>query len=143
MAARGADGAAISQEYIDIFCKNCTALEVTKLRSVHEELAQENYDGTEIQNEFYDDESLVPWLVAVKAVENFHSKTGNFPDKSSSDQLVAEFNELLQKMKPEGGVEFNTKYAKEMARYSDSQIHNTGAFLGGVAAQEAVKLLIK
>jgi amyloid beta precursor protein binding protein 1 len=29
-----------------------------------------------------------------------------------------------------------------MVRYSDSKVHTIGAFLGGAAAQEAIKMLI-
>lgn len=35
------------------------------------------------------------------------------------------------------------KYVKEMLRFSDSKLHNVSAFLGGVASQEAIKLIIK
>jgi len=32
---------------------------------------------------------------------------------------------------------------KEIVRFSDSQIHPVSSFIGGVAAQEAIKILIK
>lgn len=35
------------------------------------------------------------------------------------------------------------KYFHEIARFSDTQIHTVSAFLGGVASQEAIKILIK
>ena len=31
----------------------------------------------------------------------------------------------------------------EMVRFSDSQLHTVSAFLGGVASQEVIKILIK
>lgn len=35
------------------------------------------------------------------------------------------------------------KFLKEMVRYSDSKMHTVAAFLGGVASQEGIKMLIK
>lgn len=35
------------------------------------------------------------------------------------------------------------KYFHEMVRFSDTQVHTISAFLGGVASQEAIKILIK
>lgn len=34
------------------------------------------------------------------------------------------------------------KYLQEMIRFADSKIHTVSAFLGGVASQEAIKMLI-
>jgi amyloid beta precursor protein binding protein 1 len=35
------------------------------------------------------------------------------------------------------------KYLKELLRFSDSRLHTVSAFLGGVASQESIKLLIR
>ena len=35
------------------------------------------------------------------------------------------------------------KYSAEMVRFSDAKIHTVSAFLGGVASQEIIKILIK
>jgi amyloid beta precursor protein binding protein 1 len=35
------------------------------------------------------------------------------------------------------------KFLKEICRYSDSKLHTIAAYLGGVASQEAIKMLIK
>jgi amyloid beta precursor protein binding protein 1 len=40
-------------------------------------------------------------------------------------------------------VKVEDKYVKEMLRFSDSKLHTVGAFLGGVASQEAIKVLIR
>ena len=34
------------------------------------------------------------------------------------------------------------KYLKELLRYGNAKLHNISAFLGGLAAQEAVKLMM-
>lgn len=35
------------------------------------------------------------------------------------------------------------KHSHEMVRFSDSKVHSVSAFLGGVASQEVIKILIK
>ena len=41
------------------------------------------------------------------------------------------------------GQKFNEAYLRELVRFSDSKLHTVSAFLGGVASQEAIKLLIR
>lgn len=40
----------------------------------------------------------------------------------------------MKKIVPDGSINMDLKYIKEMLRFSDSKLHNIGAFLGGVAA---------
>ncbi len=35
------------------------------------------------------------------------------------------------------------KYISEIIRFGDSKLHNVSALLGGIASQEAIKVLIK
>ena len=78
-------------------------------------------------------------------MEEFRAaKEGRFPEPADWEELKGLFEKIQEPLVPEGGSKLEAdKYCKEMCRFSDSQLHNTGAFLGGVAAQEAVKLLIK
>ncbi len=46
-------------------------------------------------------------------------------------------------MFPDGSIKVDPKYVDELVRVSDSKIHNVSSFLGGVASQEGVKVLIK
>ena len=41
------------------------------------------------------------------------------------------------------GQPFNEAYLRELLRFSDTKLHSVAAFLGGVASQEAIKLLIR
>jgi predicted NUDIX family NTP pyrophosphohydrolase len=62
---------------VKLFCQNAQILEITRMRSPVEELDQPDYD--DFMNEFYDDESLAPWFVVAKAVEQFRDKLGRYP----------------------------------------------------------------
>ena len=117
------------------------------MRSPVEELDQPDYD--DFMNEFYDDESLAPWFVAAKAVEQFRDKQGRYPGEVDSqvegdfEALKAETTEIMSKVIPDDSVKLDDKYIKEIIRFSDSKLHNVSSFLGGVASQEAIKILIK
>ena len=51
----------------------------------------------------------------------------------------------MSKVNPDGdeSIKVQDKYVREMLRFSDAQLHTVSAFLGGVASQEAIKLLIQ
>jgi len=49
----------------------------------------------------------------------------------------------MHRIFPDGSMTLNEKYLKELLRYADSKLHTVSAFLGGVASQEAIKLLIR
>ena len=60
--------------------------------------------------------------------------------------MRAEVDAILKQINPEGdnpSVKVEDKYVREMIRFSDAKLHTVGAFLGGVASQEAIKILIK
>lgn len=55
--------------------------------------------------------------------------------------LKTKAEEYVAKITPDTKFE-NDNYIHELMRYSDSKIHTISAFLGGVASQEIIKLLI-
>lgn len=103
-------------------------------------------------SEFYDPESSASWYVALRAVESFRDHhQGRYPGYTESDiekdlpLLKSEVNMIMRRINPDNNpsICLDDKYLIEMIRYSDSHIHNISAFLGGVASQEAIKLLIR
>ena len=103
-------------------------------------------------NEFYDEESSAPWYVVVRAVEEFCSKNGGrYPGVRDPDiegdfeALKAEVNSIMSKVNPESNpaIKIEDKFIREIIRFSGSKLHNVSAVLGGIASQEAIKVLIK
>jgi len=43
----------------------------------------------------------------------------------------------------DGSIKVEDKYVNEMIRFGDSKLHNVSALLGGIASQEAIKVLIR
>ena len=118
------------------------------MQPIHKELTSPNYG--DLVYEFQDEESVAPWYVATRAVELFRTKHGRYPGEGKTeDQLENEFkllkqecDELMKEAFPDDPIEMNNKYLKELVRFSDSKLHTVGAYLGGVASQEGIKMLI-
>lgn len=49
----------------------------------------------------------------------------------------------MKQIVPDESIKLDEKYVNELTRFGDSKLHNVGAFLGGIASQEAIKLLIR
>lgn len=120
-------------------------LEVTRIRSYKEETKEPFTE--DICGEFFDPDSSVQWYVAVKCAEMFRTKFNRYPGdtKENIEDDVNEMSgyvpDLLKNLAADESFEFNYNHIHEIARYSNSCLHNIGAFLGGVASQEAVKLI--
>lgn len=115
------------------------------MRSYAEEI---NEPFTEdISAEFFDEDSSVQWYVAVRAVEKFRTSHGRYPGntkenlESDIEELSGIATELVTSLGADDSFDYNYDYVHEIARFSNSCLHNIGALLGGVAAQEAVKLI--
>lgn len=114
-----------------------------RMNSLEKELEAPNLE--DIMMGAWEPESSMPWLVAMKAFEAVRCTTK--PDIGvavcSEDDftvLKAKTAELCQSFELENPID--DKYLKEILRFGNSKLHNVSAFLGGLGAQEAVKLIM-
>lgn len=120
------------------------------MRSPEQELSSPQY--SDLADLFYDEEAAgcAKWYILTRAVEAFREANycrypGHTPANIDGDfpKLKAIVNGIMQQVSESGEHTIEDSYVKEIIRYSDSQLHTISAFLGGVASQEAIKLLIK
>lgn len=133
------------------------------MRGITEELEQP--DWTDVRDELQDPESTAQWLLAVKAYEeasdsdkhavvedsvdsvaNKHEKRVAIGD--SDDESSVSFDRLMElakgyTAKMETEVEPDPRHIQELLRFGKAKLHNVSAYLGGVAATEAIKLVTK
>ena len=118
------------------------------MNSITKELAEPDWSA-DVADEFWDQDASCPrWFIAMKAFEKAASKSGNyaaFAEDSANEaaELAAmkvESKAMTDAMGQEG--EFDERYLKEMLRYGRSKLHCVSSFLGGVASQEACKLVM-
>ena len=153
-------GTLLSNEEVSRFCANVFDLDVLVLRSCHDEyqvipppqdLVEEwhSIDPYEIP-----EHTPLLWYVGLRACRLFHIQVGRYPGVTSdwesdvdlvqekilqvcSDLLLADC-EWIQNILSTDTV---NHMALELTRYGNAELHVIASIVGGVASQEAVKLI--
>jgi len=139
----------IPEEEIKNFCKHTLFLKVIRYKSVTRELAGE-IDKESVSMQLEDFITNTPadgcWFLALKAAEKFREEHNRYPGENS--QTPHDDYESLRKHadKLMGSIGMDAEqlpndHLQELCRYGNSQIHNIAAVMGGVAAQEIIKLV--
>jgi len=137
----------INEAYIKLFCKNCLVLRVIRYRTLEQELTTPLVGN--LESTLIDFMTMEPgngiWYILVRAAERFFNEHKRYPGeikdyaedyydlKKHTDALVKEFNLSETQIADEPIF--------EICRYGNSQLHSIAAFIGGVAAQEIIKLV--
>jgi NEDD8-activating enzyme E1 regulatory subunit len=117
------------------------------MNSIHNEVAGKYSEDAkdDIMSEAWDPASSVPWLMVLKAYEKIRDS-----DKPTIGNAIGDEDDLnrlkagVETMRNEFGLAepIDEKFTKEVLRFGNSKLHNISAFLGGMGAQEAVKLIM-
>ena len=153
----------INTEEFSLFCKHATQIDVMEMRSIKDELTAP--DWSDFSSELQDSESSAQWLLAIKAYEaasdsaeraivddSLDAQTRLMPVKTialgdSDDDEKSSFEKLLEHAKAmtkEMGSEVqpDPRYIHELLRFGKAKLHCISAYLGGVAATEACKMIM-
>jgi len=109
--------------------------------------------GVDLACEAADEDSLIQWYIALRAADRIRQDTGSWPGAACADDdeeslaaalaaLTAAANKIVATYEAED-FSADSKMLQELVRYGGSELHVTSSVLGGIAAQEAVKLLTK
>ena len=114
------------------------------MNSVTQELGQPDWNLS-VADDWWDETSPVKWFVAMKAFESVKVRVGHdlgedFEKHEEEFQLLKDEAKLITSRFTDQPVA--DKFLREILRFGTSKLHNVSAFLGGVAAQEAVKLIM-
>lgn len=154
----GRPAASIDADIVDVFVKNLYSLRVCRT-SVLRPVPDSNVFVRDIlAEEVYNDDPLqtpLLWHFAVTASDKFRSKYGRPPGVVDSSEVMEADTQLVwQELESiaaqlEGSNSsqdtplFTLDLAREIVRFADCQPHSIAALIGGVAAQEVVKLVTK
>lgn len=132
----------ISDETIELFCKNCINLNVKKTGTIRDEFASPS--SSIIEEIKSNPESDAIYYFLLRSADRFHRLHNRFPgslDDCYSSDLVA-FDALFKTFLKEHKVCVEApKELEETVRAGGCQLPAIGAFMGGVASQEIIKII--
>jgi len=153
------DKTSISDVLMDRFVKNVRNLKVVRTRSMEQEYTSPNveeYDELYMDMSMFEEKSedapfqplMVNWYWAFRALEVFYDANKRMPgvEKNTIESDVVLLKEIQTKLYAENELsdkEIVGECLEEIARFGGSELHNMGAFVGGVAAQGIMKILLK
>eukprot|EP00123_Amoebidium_parasiticum_P017236 comp23764_c0_seq1/m.41152 comp23764_c0_seq1/g.41152 ORF comp23764_c0_seq1/g.41152 comp23764_c0_seq1/m.41152 type:complete len:535 (-) comp23764_c0_seq1:146-1750(-) len=141
----------IKDSEIRLFCKNATNLRVLQYRSVAQEHSNNEQASQAVGTCYECGQDTVNWYVLLRAAMQFRQTHGRYPGQLTSEDdaqlasdtqvLLEDANSILAAMQLQHTVPED--YAAEMCRYGAAELHSVAAVMGGIGAQEAVKVLTR
>ena len=149
---------------VKAFCKNANQMQILRIRSIEDEVSMkkdksgENLALSALQMDIMlkgmdpnadPEQACAKWYIMFRSAQLFNTQFGRYPGANSNG---------VSSMKEDAGKLYNIavklcsnlsldeclvdeKHAVEMTRYGGCELHNIASFLGGITAQESVKLL--
>lgn len=136
----------MSETEVKRFCKNSHFLKVVRTKSLEEEFSKTPSD--DVLHSFKDEKSDILWYVVLRATQRFHKIHKCYPGKEHEaievdlSKMKACSNDLTNSWGVPGAVEAVLHdHLHEICRFGAVELHSIAALMGGVAAQEVIKLL--
>ncbi|XP_038628682.1 NEDD8-activating enzyme E1 regulatory subunit [Tachyglossus aculeatus] len=137
----------ISQKELKLLCSNSAFLRVVRCRSLAEEYGLNSVNKDEIISNMGNPDNEIVLYLLLRAVDRFQKQYGRFPGVHNY-----EIEEDVGKLKScligflqeyELPIVVKDEYIHEFCRYGAAEPHSIAAFLGGAAAQEAIKIITR
>nr|XP_004543363.1 NEDD8-activating enzyme E1 regulatory subunit [Maylandia zebra] len=141
----GKPAESIPEKDIKLFCKNASFLRVVRCRSLAEEYSVDTVNKDEITSCMDSPDSEMVFYLMLRAVDRFYQQHSRYPGvynyqvEEDISKLKVCVNSLLQEYSL--NVNIKDDYIHEFCRYGAAEPHTVSAFLGGSAAQEAIKII--
>ncbi|XP_059164934.1 NEDD8-activating enzyme E1 regulatory subunit-like isoform X2 [Physella acuta] len=142
----------ITDSEIKTFCRNAAFLRILRCRSLQneyeiataniEELGRHMMAEEEDPSDEGDDTVL---YILLRAADKFFAEYNRYPGyfDNTVDADIPKLKTCLNKLIHDWGLNSTIKddYVHEICRYGASELHTISAFMGGVAAQEVIKVV--
>uniref|UniRef100_K3W937 NEDD8-activating enzyme E1 regulatory subunit n=1 Tax=Globisporangium ultimum (strain ATCC 200006 / CBS 805.95 / DAOM BR144) TaxID=431595 RepID=K3W937_GLOUD len=135
----------IPADKVDAFCKNAYNIGMLNTKSIAEELKAVDLSAIDLEEEDPKQSPLI-WYFMMRALTAFISECHRHPgsvDGSIDDDaqwLVTKVKALIGESSDFASW-VTLDHAKEITRSCEVELHNIAAIMGGVASQEAVKII--
>mmetsp|Transcript_30748 Transcript_30748/g.46620 ORF Transcript_30748/g.46620 Transcript_30748/m.46620 type:complete len:525 (-) Transcript_30748:57-1631(-) len=156
------DSPEITEEDVQCLAQNAATLDLVKVRSLADEfensptadivegLESATFDPYEVA-----EHTPLLWYCGLRACHNFYQQYGRYPgtcvdkdwqkDVSLLQACISKIVNDLQlgqsDLLQQTILSSDNKFAEELTRYANAEIHTIASIIGGVASQEAVKLI--
>lgn len=135
---------AISEEKIKSFCNNSAFLQVLYYRTLEEEFQAPSVDELRVLNENPDNDIL--YYILLRAAQQFYSIHKVYPGREEGQFItdISHMKSIVGSLLQKWGLPASSirdDYITEFCRYGGGEVHAVAAFIGGVAAQEVIKLI--
>jgi len=143
----------ITEDEVRLFCKNSLFLKLIRYRSLEQEYDSKTINREEIESQLSDTTSNVGWYLLFRSVYRFFKTHKRYPGQSLHDDLSKDRTELhsitesllkelnLPPINKGSDSPLNEDLITEMVRFGNAQLHNICAILGGIGAQEIIKII--
>ena len=154
LAEMGRDDASISPVEVKHMCKHARCLQVVRHASLEEEMQPTDLKRGKIEQLLEDETttSCTLFYLLLRAVDRAYESLNRYPGefneelendistlRSSAVSILGEYGLSQNLNLPLGLLD---DYAKEVCRYGSAELHVVSAILGGIAAQESLKLIL-
>ncbi|KAG7473585.1 hypothetical protein MATL_G00097440 [Megalops atlanticus] len=135
----------ISEQDIKLFCKSAAFLRVVCCRSLAEEYSVDSFNKDEITSCMDNPDSEMVLYLMLRSVDRFYQQHSRYPGvyNYQVEEDIAQLKMCVNSLLQEYGLNVNVKddYIHEFCRYGAAEPHTVASFLGGCAAQEAIKII--
>lgn len=125
------------------FCKNIHYVRTFSFKSIEDELNPKKINLDLIQSEISWN-PLLCWYFLLRSADLFFEKNAYYPGSKQDKDDEQELKEILMNLFKEHDIkDLDYKvddYVKEFVRFGCGEIHNISSLIGGVGAQELIKM---
>jgi amyloid beta precursor protein binding protein 1 len=144
----GRKAGSIEEYILRDFCKNIHYVRCFHFKSIQDELDPKKVDAEVIRDAMCDSESNMIWYLLLRACDTFNEKYGFYPGRNPKSDTSEEDAGILKVILEELLLSHDVTEigpnikdcVAEMVRFGASEIHNISSLIGGVSAQELIKL---
>lgn len=137
----------VREQEVHTFCRNAASLRVLRYRSLASEYATwDSCSGSLSSLLEFDPEGDAVFYPLLRAVDAFHSEFNRFPGEDSPEDDIPSLKRHVVTVL--NSLSLSETLVKEdliheVCRFGGAEIHSVAAFMGGVAAQEVIKLVTR
>eukprot|EP00669_Euglena_mutabilis_P004561 TRINITY_DN15899_c0_g1_i1.p1 TRINITY_DN15899_c0_g1~~TRINITY_DN15899_c0_g1_i1.p1 ORF type:complete len:527 (+),score=99.83 TRINITY_DN15899_c0_g1_i1:81-1661(+) len=153
LRAKDRPTAEVPTEYVTAFCRNVWHVQAVTFRPYYAELDPSTAQSAVITRGLAADPAHIIWYLLLRASDRFHAAHGRYPGQLSGNPgdasedhvpLAKALKALCGELSIPSSVDAaSSTPLQQWVDYAAADLHTISVMLGGVAAQEAIKLLTR